>query len=371
MTQSIPKARETQLVIDSNALLHNYRFLREHISNDTLFMAVVKANAYGSDAVAVAKLLENAGAEYFAVAYTSEGINLRKAGIRAPILVLHPQSVHFPELIEHCLEPALYSHFVLDRFIEVTAETNQQHYPVHLKFNTGLNRLGFHPDEAEKVAATISAEKTLKIQSVFSHLAASEDPAERDFTLYQIAHFNKIRKSLLKVLPYKPLFHCTNTSGILNYPEAQFDMVRSGIGLYGFGNEAKYDRQLQPISTLKTIISQIHEIKNGESVGYNRAFKAPKTQRIATLPIGHADGLSRRLGNGVGYAGIKGKRAPYVGNVCMDMLMVNVTEIDCHEGDEVIIFGNDPTADDLAQLTHTISYEVITKISVRVKRILV
>lgn len=369
MIQPTPKTRETQLVIDSNALLHNYRFLRNRLSPETQFMAVVKANAYGSDAHAIAKILEHEGADYFAVAYTSEGIALRNAGIKSPILVLHPQSVHFNLLIEYCLEPALYSHFVLNKFIETANEQKQNLYPVHLKFNTGLNRLGFNPEEATEVIFKILENKSLKILSVFSHLAASEDPVERQYTLQQIGLFREIKKKILRVVPYAPLFHCTNTSGILNYPEAQFDMVRSGIGLYGFGNEAKFDRQLKPISTLKTIISQIHLVKAGESVGYNRAFKAPENQRIATLPIGHADGLSRRLGNGVGYVGINGKHAPYVGNVCMDMLMVNITGIDCEEGDEVIIFGTDPTAEELARLTNTISYEVITKISSRVKRV--
>jgi alanine racemase len=363
------KVRETQLEINLIALHHNFLQLKSKLQPQTLFMAVVKANAYGSDAVAVAKFLEDK-ADYFAVAYTSEGIELREAGIRKPILVLHPQSVHFDEIVDHCLEPALYSHFVFDAFLKTAKQKKQQHYPVHLKFNTGLNRLGFDPDEAKELAISINKNPEIKIQSVFSHLAASEDPNERDFTLRQIAFFSDIRATILETLPYKPLFHCTNTSGIINYPEAHFDMVRSGIGLYGYGNEARVDQSLKPISTLKTIISQLHTIQAGHTVGYNRAFEATEPQRIATLPIGHADGLSRRLGNGVGFVSIHGQQAPYVGNVCMDMLMVNVTGISCEEGDEVVIFGENPTAEMLAQRTETISYEVLTKISKRIKRVI-
>lgn len=364
-------ARETQLVIDSRSLLHNYHFLKAKIRPETRFMAVVKANAYGSGAVEVATLLEKAAVDYFAVAYTDEGIALRKSGIKTPILVLHPQSVHFASLIEYSLEPAIYSHFVWEAFWQTAKKLEKIDYPIHLKFNTGLNRLGFNPDEAKEIAQKTHQNPQLKIQSVFSHLVASEDVKERAFTLEQISKFDKIRTEILSNLPYAPLFHCTNTSGILHYPEAQFDMVRSGIGLYGFGNEAKFDRQLQPIATLKTLISQIHRIKPGESVGYNRAYTATQPQIIATLPIGHADGLSRRLGNGVGFVTIGGQKAPYVGNVCMDMLMVNVTDIKCNEGDEVIVFGQHPTADEIARLTDTISYEVITKISSRVKRVVV
>ncbi|MDT8414981.1 MAG: alanine racemase [Flavobacteriaceae bacterium] len=363
------KARETQLEINLKALHHNFLQLKGKLQPQTLFMAVVKANAYGSDAVAVAKFLEDK-ADYFAVAYTTEGIELREAGIRKPILVLHPQSVHFEEIIDYCLEPALYSHFVLNAFLLTAQLKKQQHYPVHLKFNTGLNRLGFDPDEAKDLATRIHKNPQIKIRSVFSHLAASEDPNERDFTLRQIAFFSKIRSAILENLPYKPLFHCTNTSGIINYPDAHFDMVRSGIGLYGYGNEARVDQSLKPIATLKTIISQLHTIQPGDTVGYNRAFEAPKLQKIATLPIGHADGLSRRLGNGVGFVTIHGQKAPYVGNVCMDMLMVNVTGITCEEGDEVVVFGENPTAETLAQSTETITYEVLTKISKRIKRVI-
>ncbi len=365
------KTRETVLEIDLQSLHHNFEYLKSKIRQETKFMAVVKANAYGSDAVAVAKFLESKGVDYFAVAYTSEGVELRQAGVKTPILVLHPQSVNFDVLIDYCLEPALYSDFVLKAFEEAAKQKNQFAYPVHLKFNTGLNRLGFNPTDIASVTSFLSVATSIKIKSVFSHLAASEDWDEENFTRKQIESFTVITQRLTEALPYRPLFHLLNTSGILNYPEAQFDMVRSGIGLYGFGNSSAEDARLRPISTLKTIVSQLHTVPVGESVGYNRGFVADKQQVTATLPIGHADGLSRRMGKGVGYVTIGGQKAPYIGNVCMDMIMVNVTGIDCAEGDEVIVFGKDPSAETLAQLTGTISYEFLTKISKRIKRVIV
>lgn len=367
----MPKTRETILEIDLQSLAHNFAYLKAKIRPETKFMAVVKANAYGSDAVSVAKFLETEGVDYFAVAYASEGVELRQADVKTPIMVLHPQSVNFDMLIAYCLEPALYSDFVLKMFEAVATQKNQQEYPIHLKFNTGLNRLGFDPVNVAEVANFCSKSASIKIKSAFSHLAASEDWSEEIFTRKQIQSFTAVTKKLTEILPYKPIFHLLNTSGILNYPEAQFDMVRSGIGLYGFGNTAEEDAKLRPISTLKTIVSQLHRVPAGESVGYNRGFIAEKQQVTATLPIGHADGLSRRLGNGVGYVTIKGQKAPYIGNVCMDMIMVNISEIDCNEGDEVIVFGLDPSAETLAQLSGTISYEFLTKISKRIKRIVV
>ncbi|PKP40672.1 MAG: alanine racemase, partial [Bacteroidetes bacterium HGW-Bacteroidetes-13] len=256
-------------------------------------------------------------------------------------------------------------------FEEAAKQKNQFAYPVHLKFNTGLNRLGFNPTDIASVTSFLSVATSIKIKSVFSHLAASEDWDEENFTRKQIESFTVITQRLTEALLHRPLFHLLNTSGILNYPEAQFDMVRSGIGLYGFGNSSAEDARLRPISTLKTIVSQLHTVPVGESVGYNRGFVADKQQVTATLPIGHADGLSRRMGKGVGYVTIGGQKAPYIGNVCMDMIMVNVTGIDCAEGDEVIVFGKDPSAETLAQLTGTISYEFLTKISKRIKRVIV
>lgn len=365
------KAHETILEIDFKALKHNFEHLKSKVNSNTHFMAVVKAFAYGSDACEIANYLQNQNVDYFAVAFVNEGVALRKAGITKPILVLHPQAVNFTTLIEHCLEPNLYNAKILNEFIAVASAKQQTNYPVHIKFNTGLNRLGFSANEVDYIAEKLKETTAIKIKSIFSHLAASEDLNEKEFTLNQIEKFKNIAKNITKMLGYKPLLHICNTSGILNYPEAHFDMVRSGIGLYGFGNSEKENKNFTPIGTLKTIISQIHTINKGESIGYNRAYKTNTLLKSATLPIGHADGIGRQYGKGKGYVMINNKRAYILGNVCMDMIMVNVTDIDCKEGDEVIVFGPNITAEALAETANTISYELITGISQRVKRIFI
>ncbi|MBJ6369494.1 alanine racemase [Snuella sedimenti] len=366
----MPKAQETVLEIDLKALKHNFEYLKSKLNNTTKFLAVAKAFAYGNDANTIAKYLEGLNVEYFAVAYTNEGVALRKAGIKTPILVLHPLSANFKAIIEHRLEPSLYSWKIFNEFISAASIENQTHYPVHIKFNTGLNRLGFNEHDVDNIISKLNDTSAIQVTSIFSHLAASEDLNEKAFTLKQVDSFKNIINNVLAKLDYKPMFHLCNTSGILNYPEAHFDMVRSGIGLYGFGNSKKENKHLKPIATLKTVISQIHTIKKGASVGYNRGFKSDSEQKIATLPIGHADGIGRQYGQGNGFVFINSKRAPIVGNVCMDMIMVNVTDIDCNEGDEVIVFGQNASAEALAETANTISYELITAISQRIKRII-
>lgn len=365
----MPKAQETVLEINLKALTQNFQYLKSKLKPKTQFLGVVKAFAYGSDAVAIAKSLEAQGADYLAVAYVHEGIELRNAGIQLPILVLHPQPIHFKLLIEHCLEPSLYNARTLNGFIAIAEAQAQNHYPVHIKFNTGLNRLGFWETDINYVQSQLKNTSAVKVKSVFSHLAASEDHKEHTFTLRQISSFKTIASDLETALEYPIMKHLCNTSGTLNYPGAHFDMVRCGIGLYGFGNAAEEDKKLKPIACLKTVISQIHQIEKGESVGYNRAYIAKGFETIATLPIGHADGISRHYGNEKGYVFIQGQKAPIIGNVCMDMIMVNITGIDCKEGDEVILFGSKSPVTQLAEGVGTISYEIITAISQRVKRV--
>ena len=367
----MPKPTETVLEIDLDSLVHNYRFLRSRLHSSTKFMAVVKAFAYGSDAVRIAQKLEKSGVDYFAVAYANEGVSLRNGGIKAPILVLHPIPANLGMLIDHRLEPNIYSVKVLREFLELMQEKDHIGYPIHLKFNTGLNRLGFLEKDINVVLEHLTGRKEVKVTSIFSHLAASEDRNERVFTLNQIHAFEKIARVLGNKLGYTPMKHILNTSGIINYPEAQFDMVRSGIGLYGYGNDRDVDAHLKPIAVLKTIISQIHHIGSHESVGYNRAFLADRPRITATLPLGHADGIGRQYGKGNTYVTVHGKKAPIIGNVCMDMIMIDVTDIQCKEGDEVIIFGKNPTADEFAATAHTISYELLTGISQRVRRIMI
>ncbi len=366
----MPKATDTLLEIDLNALDNNFRYLSSKISENTKMLAVVKAYAYGSDSIAIAKELETLKVDYFAVAYTGEGTVLRDAQIKTPILVLHPLAVNFEENIDRCLEPSIYSKKILMEFIAMAEEKKQNEYPIHLKFNTGLNRLGFEMNEISFIAETLSKTRSVKVKSIFSHLAASEDLNEKEFTQGQIDKFKMKSEELISKIGYRPLLHCTNTSGILNYPEAHFDMVRTGIGLYGFGNDKEHNKHLKPIGTLKTVISQIHSIEEGESVGYNRGFYATRPTRSATLPIGHADGIPRSYGKEKGWVSIDGKKAPILGNVCMDMIMVDVTDINCEEGDEVIIFGPSAKADELSAAISSISYELITAVSQRVKRVI-
>lgn len=367
----MPETQETVLEINLKSLQHNFEYLKSRITSDAKFMAVVKAGAYGSDAQEVAVYLQDLEVDYFAVAYTSEGVTLRDAGVTKPILVLHPQSINFKTLIARNLEPSLYSHFVLNEFIEVAKAENQIDYPIHIKFNTGLNRLGFDEVDIKSISSILKSNSSVKVVSIFSHFAASEDFAEKAFTLGQIRAFNAISNKFIDEVGYKPMKHLCNTSGILNYPEAHFDMVRSGIGLYGFGNSEKEDPHFTPVASLKSIISQIHNIKKGESVGYNRNFKADNSMRIATIPIGHADGIGREYGHGKGFLTIHGKPAYILGIVCMDMIMVDITDIACEEGDEVIIFGKQPNASQFAECVNSISYEIITGISQRVKRLII
>ena len=364
----MPKAQETILEIDLSALTYNFKYLKSKLQPQTKFLAVVKAFAYGSDSVEIAKHLQKLDVDYFAVAYAKEGVTLRDAGITKPILVLHPQPINFKTIIEKCLEPSIYSPKILNEFINVAEEQAQTNYPVHIKFNTGLNRLGFWENDVDLIVSKLKATKSIIAKSVFSHLAASEDENEIDFTHQQIETFKTIAKELENKIGYSPWLHLCNTSGVLNYPEAHFDMVRCGIGLYGFGNSAKEDETLKPIANLKSVISQIHQIEEGETVGYNRSFKSQGLEKTATIPIGHADGISRIYGNGNGYVIINGNKAPIIGNVCMDMIMVNITDINCKEGDEVIVFDSRNKASNLAESANTISYEIITSISQRVKR---
>ncbi len=362
---------ETILEIQLPNLRHNFSFLKKTINSNTKILAVVKAFGYGSDAIAIAECLANEGADYFGVAYVHEGIQLRKAGITQPILVLHPQMANLDKLIAHQLEPSMYSMRLLNAMIEAAQRANASAYPVHIKFNTGLNRLGFLPDKTEALLNTLEANKKwVNPLGVFSHLAASDDPKEASFTQSQLAKFALIEKRFRTHHP-NILAHVLNTSGVVNHATFQYDMVRTGISLYGYGNAAEVDNELKPVLSLKTVVSQIHQLKEGDSLGYNRAFIASKPIKTATLPLGHADGIGRIYGNGKGFVWIHGQKAPIIGNVCMDMIMVDITHIDCQEGDAVTVIGPDASAENLANAAGTISYEFITGLSQRIKRKLI
>ena len=358
----------TVLEIDAASVQHNLAYFKQKLNPKTKILAVVKAFGYGSEATEIAKILQDK-VDYFAVAYSNEGVILREAGIKTPILVLHPQIQNLKDIVKYRLEPNLYNFKIFDAFLQLADETILMNYPVHIKFNTGLNRLGFWHTDVPTIITAVKKSNNIKVESIFSHLAASEDPDEQEFTIGQINNFAYIVKEIYQHLGYKPMIHILNTSGVVNYPQAQFDMVRLGIGLYGFGNTAEETAQLKNTHTLKSIISQIHIIQPGETVGYNRDFVAKKTTRSATIPIGHADGISRKLGNEEGFVFINNQPVPIIGNVCMDMIMVDVTKIECKEGDEVILFNHQQHIEYIAHKCETIPYETLTAISQRVKRL--
>lgn len=355
----------TQIIVNLKNLKANLSFIKSKVDKKTKIMSVVKAFGYGSDPLKISKFLERNGVDYFAVAYVNEGIALRNAGIKLPVLVLHPQADDFDEIIKYNLEPNIYSFRILNAFIK-----KSKSHPFHLKFNTGLNRLGFSINDIEGLHYILKERANIKY--LFSHLGASEDRKEKNYTMNQIHLFEKICTEMERRFEKSFKKHLLNTSGILNYPEFKCDMVRTGIGLYGYGNDKMFSKYLKPVLSLKSVISQIHDIEKGQSVGYNRGFIAKKDCKIAIIPIGHADGISRSLGNGkVGFL-IKNKIAKTIGNICMDMLMLDISNINCKEGDEVsIIDENSQTAEDLGELTDTISYEILTSLSTRIKRIII
>jgi len=359
---------KTHLSINLLALEANYQLIRSKINRHTQVIGVVKANAYGTDAVVVARKLIDLGVKYLAVAYTSEGVLLRKANINLPILVFYPQIENFKQLIGYQLTPSIYSFSALDYF-EKTLKIEQKFaYPVHIKINTGMNRLGFETGELELLYDRLKS-KVLQVDGVFSHFAAAGSPNQLDFTQYQIRQFQQAVDFFKSKFSSNILFHISNSSGILNYSDAGYPAVRPGIALYGYGNHPQENRQLEPVASLYAPIIQIREIQAGESVGYDRSYVAKKTCKIATLAIGYADGISRIYGNGKAIVKVNDTSAPTCGNICMDTTMINVSGIKCDEGDMVQIFGKDHPATDFDAYHQSIEYELITCISSRVPRI--
>lgn len=363
------KTHETVLEINLNAISHNLNFYKSKLNPETKLMVMVKAFGYGNGGFEVAKLLSHHKVDYLGVAFADEGISLKNAGIDLPIMVLNPESTSFTAIIQHQLEPEIYSIKGLTAFLKIAEQKKLKNFPIHIKLDTGMHRLGFEEENIDELIAKLKGNKTVEVKSILSHLATSDDMKFIDFTLSQIKLFEKLSVKLMEELQIQPIRHILNTSGISNFQQAQYDMVRLGIGLYGVSNDEEEQKLLENVGTLKSIISQIRTIEVGESVGYGRRFIAEKQTKIATIPIGYADGISRHWGNGVGYVVIKNKKAPIVGSVCMDMLMVDITDIDCKEGNDVIIFGENPTVTYMAKQLGTIPYEIMTSISQRVKRI--
>lgn len=363
------KKHETVLEINLNAISHNLNFFKSKLKPKTKMMVMVKAFGYGNGGFEIAKLLEHHKVDYLGVAFADEGISLKNAGITVPIMVLNPETTSFAAIIQHQLEPEIYSIKGLKGFLKIAEQNKLKHFLIHIKIDTGMHRLGFEEENISDLIHILKGNETVQIKSILSHMATSDDLKHDAFSKSQIALFEKLSTQLETELNIKPIRHILNTSGITNYPEAQYDMVRLGIGLYGISNDPEEQKQLEIVGTLKSVISQIRTIDAEESVGYGRRFIATETTKIATIPIGYADGISRSWGHGVGYVLINNKPAKIVGSVCMDMLMVNITGIDCKEGNTVIIFGENPTVNFMAKQLNTIPYEILTSISQRVKRV--
>ena len=363
------KTHETVLEINLNAISYNLNFFKSKLKPNVKIMVMVKAFGYGNGGFEIAKLLEHHKVDYLGVAFADEGISLKSAGIHLPIMVLNPETTSFPAIIQHQLEPEIYSLKGLHAFLKIAQQKNLNQFPIHIKLDTGMHRLGFEDNTIDDLIATLKGNQTVKVKSILSHMATSDDLEFKDFANAQIALFEKLSSKLMSELQIKPLRHILNTSGISNYPDSQYDMARLGIGLYGVSNDAEEQKQLENVGTLKSVISQIRSISAGESVGYGRRFIAVKPTKIATIPIGYADGISRGWGNGLGFVMVKNTKAYIVGSICMDMLMVDVTEIECSEGDQVIIFGECPTVSFIAEKLNTIPYEILTSVSQRVKRV--
>ncbi len=363
------KTHETVLEINLNSISHNLSFYKSKLNPTTKMMVMVKAFGYGSGGFEIAKLLEHHKVDYLGVAFADEGIALKNAGIMLPIMVLNPETTSFSAIIQYKLEPEIYSLKGLNAFLKIAEKRKLKHFPIHIKLDTGMHRLGFEEANLDELIATLKENKFVTVKSILSHMATSDDLEQQDFAHSQIELFEKLSSKLMAELQIKPIRHILNTSGISNFPEAQYDMVRLGIGLYGVSNDIEEQKYLENVGTLKSIISQIRLIQAGESVGYGRRYIAEKPKKIATIPIGYADGISRHWGNGVGFVTINNQQATIVGSICMDMLMVDITEINCKEGDSVIIFGESPTVTFMANQLQTIPYEILTSISQRVKRV--
>ncbi len=362
------KAHQTVMEVNMNAMVHNLNYFRSLLNPETKMVAMVKAFSYGSGAAEIASLLQFHRIDYLAVAIADEGVELRKAGIYVPILVMNPEVHSFGQMIEYQLEPNIYSLRQLNQFNEAVQRHADRLVPVHIKLETGMKRLGVDTEEElNAVIQVIKKSQNLFVRSVFTHLCVADEPDQDAFTQKQFERFEYLSNIVRNAFDYKIIRHILNSAGIERFPEKQFEMVRLGIGLYGIS--AVDQKKVQNVSSLKTTISQIRTVKKGETVGYGRKGMVDKLSKIAILPIGYADGFNRHLGNGVGHVYINGHLAPVIGNICMDMCMVNVTGISCKEGDRVEIFGEHIPLTDLSDEINTIPYEILTSVSRRVKRV--
>ncbi len=372
------KVHGTILEINLDALTHNLNFYRNKVGNDTRIMAMVKAFAYGSGSAEVAQLLQFHRVDYLAVAYADEGVVLRQNGIELPIMVMNPSSATFNKLVEYQLEPEIYSHKILDEWLEFISLYSDKAQgddntviidKIHLKLDTGMHRLGFTDADLPALIQKLKQNPSLQVASIFSHLVGADEAVHNEFSRLQYERFMTGSAQLEEALGYRPLRHILNSAGIVRFPEYKLDMVRLGIGLYGVEVNRQEQRSLQQIGTFKTVVSQVKHLPAGETIGYSRTGVLEKASSIATIALGYADGYDRRFSKGIGKVLINGALCPVVGNVCMDMTMVDATGLPVQEGDEVIVFGKDLPITHLADQINTIPYEILTGISERVKRV--
>lgn len=361
-----------ELEISYPNCIHNYNYFRSKLKPSTKLLILIKANSYGHGAVEFARIMEEAGADYFAVAHPVEGIELKKGGIKRPVIILTAGTDNYKDLIEYGLEPGIPNIESLRIFDSVLEETGMESYPVHIKLDTGMHRLGFMEHELPALLDFLKSHPRIKVQSVYSHLAASDEARHDSFTLGQIELYSKMAARIDAILDYRPLHHILNSAGIERFTEYQFDMVRLGIGIYGIS--ATGSKMLKPAATLRCKILQIKELQSSDgTVGYGRHGKLHPEgiTKTATLPLGYADGIDRHLGRGNAKFLLNGKLVPTIGNICMDMCMIDITGVDAKVGDTVTIFGERPHASELATILGTIPYEIFTSVAKRVKRVVI
>lgn len=372
------KKHETVLEVNLDAIQRNYNYFRSHLPSTTGVIAMVKASGYGAGSYEIAKTLQDAGASYLAVAALDEGIDLRHNGITMPIMVMNPRAANYRALFNHRLQPVIYSMSMLNDLRKQAKKYGVGEYPVHIKLDTGMHRMGFLPDELEELKSILCSLQNIKVASIFSHLATADCLDMDKYTLRQLQRFEDMSSEIMKVLSYHVDRHILNSAGILRFPQYHYDLVRLGIGLYGANTlPPEIEKPLSPVSTLRSVIINIREIEgpqegnleSDEAVGYSRNGKINRRSRIATIPIGYADGMNRKFGNGNVKLWIDGHLVPTIGNICMDATMLDVTDVYCKEGDSVEIFGENISVQALADTLDTIPYEVLTSISPRVKRI--
>lgn len=359
----------SRLELNLKAATENYRYFRSLLEPQTKLLVLVKANAYGHGAVEFAAMMQRAGADYLAVAYPVEGLELRRNGISLPIIVLTAGTDFYPEIIEKRLEPSIPNLYSLKAFANHLRDMGLRDYPVHIKLDTGMHRLGFSTSELGDLIHCLNRTPEIRVKSLFSHLCVAEDPEQDSFTLGQIRMFQENTQTIADGIGYMPMRHILNSAGIERFTQFQMDMVRLGIGIYGIS--AIPGKKLSPVASLKCKVLQVKELAEGDTVGYGRWGKAHAGTVTATIPVGYADGIDRHLGRGAASFFLNGHRVPTIGNICMDMCMLDVTGVPCKAGDTVTVFGENPTVEELADILGTIPYEILSSIPRRIERIVV